>query len=104
MGWDTPDVYYQPEKFGLSIVAEDDQGGSYEFDKFVVWADVNRNYYWATDSGCSCPSPFEDYTSVSDLTAASAADILKAYNSWYDNRYSKYEPDYSDMLAKLMYL
>jgi hypothetical protein len=104
MGWGTPDTYYQPEKFGLSIVAETDQSGSYEFDMFVVWQDVNGNYYWATDSGCSCPSPFENHTSVAHLTADSASDIMREYSNWYDERYFKYESSHSEMLAKLMAL
>ncbi|WP_367137995.1 hypothetical protein [Saccharothrix sp. HUAS TT1] len=68
MGWYDPDPYNQPEKFGLTSVAEvhwDDD--SYQFDFMVVWYDAEGKLYWATDSGCSCPSPFEDYRSLESL-------------------------------------
>jgi len=67
MGWGDPDVYYQPEHFGLEIVFSEDHGGSYEFDMVVVWSDKDGNYYVGEDSGCSCPSPFEMYTSTDSL-------------------------------------
>lgn len=69
MSW--PDnVYDQPEKYGLIILAEiGDEAASYDFDDVVVWReDATGKLYWANDSGCSCPSPFENYGSVEDLT------------------------------------
>ena len=105
MGWNKPDVYYQPEKFGLTIVAEDDQDDSYGFDKFVVWKDVNSNLYWSTDSGCSCPSPFEAHGAVADLDyAKTAQDVLREYQAWYAEKYTKDENLYADMVATLMQL
>ena len=63
------DVYYNPEDHGLEIVGEisfDDD--SYQFEMGVVWWHPERRaFFYATDSGCSCPSPFEDYLSVDDL-------------------------------------
>lgn len=68
MGYDTADVYYQPDKFGLVPVAEIDYSdGSYQFDLRVVWRHDDGTLYTARDSGCSCPSPFEDYTSLEHL-------------------------------------
>ena len=62
--------YYSPEKCGLEILAEaEDRNMSYEFDKLVVWIDLESgNLYAARDSGCSCPSPFEGYTELGDMT------------------------------------
>lgn len=72
MGWGSPDVYYQPEAFGLTKVAEVNwYYESYEFDLTVVWKDKEGNFYWARDSGCSCPSPFEEYTSLDKLEKGS---------------------------------
>ncbi len=34
----------------------------------VVWKDDKGNHYLATDSGCSCPSPFENYHDIESLT------------------------------------
>lgn len=61
-------VYYDPEKLGLEIVDELDYGASYEFDKLVVWRrKSDGELRWGTDSGCSCPTPFEDIDGFEDL-------------------------------------
>lgn len=68
MPWGTPDVYYSPEDFALEQIAQlDYSSGSYEFDFRVVWKHESGALYTARDSGCSCPSPFEDYTSLEQL-------------------------------------
>lgn len=67
MGWGSKDVYYDASEFGLEKVLEiNEKDLAYEFDMFVVWK-KDDVYYWASDSGCSCPSPFENYTSVEML-------------------------------------
>lgn len=55
------DPYYSPEKFGLRTIGEVQWGPScYDFDLTAVWQDVTTGaLYYADDSGCSCPSPFE---------------------------------------------
>lgn len=68
MGWNDPDVYYQPERFGLTVVAEIDySSGIYEFDFRVVWRHSSGLVLTARDAGCSCPSPFETYTSLEEV-------------------------------------
>ena len=64
------DVYSNPGKHGLEIIAEiNDEDASYSFNDIVVWKHVASGaFYYAQDSGCSCPSPFEEYQSVTDLT------------------------------------
>jgi hypothetical protein len=53
-------VYYDPDKFGLKVLGDIDwSSGLYEFDQTVVWQDEQGQMYYADDSGCSCPSPFE---------------------------------------------
>ena len=65
--WDN--VYSNPENCGLEIVAEVEREASYDFDMVVVFRHEETGaLYWAADSGCSCPAPFEDYTSVDSLT------------------------------------
>lgn len=67
MGYYAPDVYHQPEKFGLEPIGEIEwTEPDYSFDFTVVWK-KDSDYYFASDSGCSCPSPFEYYTSIEDL-------------------------------------
>lgn len=44
---------------------------------------------WATDSGCSCPSPFED-TRVADLKESTVATFVDTAMRWIDeNEYSR---------------
>lgn len=54
-------IYDDPEKFGLAIVGEVEfSSGAYEFDTSVVWRDADTgDLFYADDSGCSCPIPFE---------------------------------------------
>ena len=61
-------AYYYPENLGLKVVAEVEYSDrNYVFDTRVVWKDDQGNFYTARDSGCSCPTPFEDYTSKDSL-------------------------------------
>lgn len=53
--------YYSPEKCGLSLLYSIDTAGSYEFDMIAIWEKLDDNtIWWDTDSGCSCPVPFEN--------------------------------------------
>lgn len=92
MGWNSDDVYYQPESFGLEIVAEVEWSPPcYDFDLTVVWVDKGGNYYWASDAGCSCPSPFESYNSLEDLNTGTKWEAINALtqllkeSSWKQN-------------------
>lgn len=68
MGWDTPDVYNQPEQFGLTIVAEfQERDEPYSFDIVVGFKHEDGRFFMAQDSGCSCPIPFERHTSLDAL-------------------------------------
>jgi hypothetical protein len=60
--------YYEPEKFGLTMVAEHDlTEPCWSFDLLVAWRD-STGIYLGTDSGCSCPTPFENYAGKGDMT------------------------------------
>jgi hypothetical protein len=77
VSYDDPDVYYSPDKFNLEQVAQIDYSdGSYQFDYRVVWRHKDTGkLYTARDSGCSCPSPFEDYVKIEDLEEFSLSKI-----------------------------
>ena len=76
MGYNSPDVYSQPEKFGLKLVAEIDYSDKdYQFDTRAVWLHESGKLYTARDSGCSCPSPFEDYTSLEKLDIVNIVEL-----------------------------
>lgn len=92
MSYDT-NPYYNPEATGLVKVAEVElDEPCYSFDTVAVWADAH-GMYLATDSGCSCPTPFENYNGKQDMTGPLTIDqtleeasALKAahYNPAYD--------------------
>lgn len=68
-------IFYDPAKFGLETVGTVDySSGSYEFEYLAVWKDASGQLYYAEDSGCSCPSPFEGM-GVTDLTKATRHEI-----------------------------
>ena len=80
MSWDD-NPYSNPENFGLTPVKDVDLAGSYEFDIFAVWTD-GKTLYWAKDSGCSCPMPFEDFNGIGDLCVGSVEECLRAIDNW----------------------
>lgn len=71
-------IYYDPEKFGLKIFEHiEDDHASYSFDDFVIWERLeDGKLFYGTDSGCSCPSPFEDQ-GLSDLTPVTTLEQLE---------------------------
>lgn len=79
------DPYNTPNKFGLIPVAEVELSEpDYSFDIAMVWYHFERDtFYVAHDSGCSCPSPFERYTELDELTGPltrhEVADWLKSF-------------------------
>jgi hypothetical protein len=105
MGFYTPDVYYQPEKFDLTPVAElEFSDGFYQFDLRVVWSHPELGLLTARDSGCSCPSPFEEYTDLSHLSqvdyAALETEITEHRASDYSGAYPT-EEDADRFLSKV---
>lgn len=89
-------VYYNTENCGLEIFAEISADLSYEFDILLVLKDKQTGkLYFAQDSGCSCPTPFEDYyykmdgeTNLEVLNKQTLEDFKNAVKNW--NTYSGY--------------
>lgn len=55
-------VYYSPEKYGLTIVGEVSWAQRHHgFDFTLVLMDEKGKFWWGRDSGCSCPAPFENH-------------------------------------------
>ena len=93
------DLYYDPEKFGLTTLGEVEwYEPCYDFDTTAVWISADKTLYWASDSGCSCPSPFESFTSLSDATTGTfhdlAAELQKKSNDYA-------APQIVDLLARV---
>lgn len=70
---DMSNVYSQPEKFGLRQIAFIEEELGYEFNMLVAWIDESGRIYWASDAGCSCPEPFENFQDIGDLHMLSDA-------------------------------
>ena len=61
--------YYSPEKCGLEIIDELAKEQNYDFAMIIVWKDqLTGKLFWDSDSGDSCPTPFEEVRNLSDLT------------------------------------
>lgn len=68
--------YSTPDKYGLTTVGQVEWSEPcYDFDLTVVWWTEDGRLYWADDSGCSCPSPFEDFTKLDELTTGTVFDL-----------------------------
>jgi len=65
--------YYEPEKCGLELIGSYDKDNErYSFNILAVWKDIETGkYYKGEDSGCSCPTPFEEFDSLADMTEIS---------------------------------
>ena len=84
--WDA-NVSYNPEKCGLELLATlSEPNLSYEFNDCHLWRDIESGrLFFASDSGCSCPTPFEGYRTLSSLTYIPDALVLAAeVKAWLD--------------------
>lgn len=80
-----PNIDANPEAFGLTVVGTAYEDGlCYEFDLFIVWRDASGGLRWASDSGCSCPTPFEDIT-LDDTAQGTVAEAHAALREWAGN-------------------
>lgn len=66
--------YYRPSLWGLESVGEIELWPPcWSFDTLAVLKG-DEGYYIGTDSGCSCPTPFEWYHSMADFTGPLTAE------------------------------
>ena len=82
---------YSPESWGLRIVGQIELSEpNYSFNTLIIWKRVDGKVFYGQDSGCSCPSPFENFHHFSDMSEVtkeslnSLRDILR--NSEYAMR------------------
>lgn len=73
-------IYSSPEKFGLEIVASLDLGGGYDYDIYLVLKKDGK-LYSASDSGCSCYSPF-DGVGLDDLEELTWVQFNADMDNW----------------------
>lgn len=93
-------IYYSPDDLGLvSIGSLSIRIIDWEFHLFGVWySPVTKYYYTGTDSGCSCPTPFESFGALTDFdrheTAHSVVTAIRALGET--------DEDPSDLIARVM--
>ena len=68
--WGSCSVYNNPAKFGFRIVESSwEPDACYRFNAVILFEDLDTGLKWfASDSGCSCPRPFENVRGTSDMT------------------------------------
>lgn len=94
-GWGEANVYDEPQNCGLKIVAQAQAEMGYEFDMIVCFADIKTGSLWlAHDSGCSCPTPFEDTHSFFDFTPLRMEHTIDRFVDQYtkNDKYAPYKP------------
>lgn len=74
-----------PSKWGFSFVTSGSlESEPWQYYDFAVLKNA-EGYWLTTDSGCSCPSPFESHMSVDDLTGPlTAAQVHEEVRSLWD--------------------
>ena len=86
-----PNVYYNPEKFDLEIVAcLDEDNLSYEYNTFIVLCHrPSGRLFYADDQGCSCPTPFENYhfkgpddTNLTEINPDNFDPFVTEFENW----------------------
>jgi len=109
MGYYDPDLYSQPEAFGLELVGSIDlDNESYQFNILAVLHEPPTDkFYIIQDSGCSCPSPFENHTGREALGEPLTAHetvkrVLDAVAEASEYRYSYGPDDPSDLIAAIL--
>ena len=88
--------YYKPEHFGLELTSVDQHNMSYEYNTLCFWATKDGRVFTAQDSGCSCPTPFENYEGktqkdvLQKLEQVGSVDQAeRTFDAWNDGIYSK---------------
>ena len=85
--------YYYPDRHGLRRVAQYELSEpSWSFDTLACWVTPSGDFYLGTDSGCSCPIPFENYRGIHDMTGPLTRE--QALEESKNIRKSSYEPNY----------
>jgi hypothetical protein len=79
-------VYDAPEQFGLAVVGEvHDPDACYSVNDFVAWRHEDGRPFWASDSGCSCPVPFEAFGDLASLSTGTADELIADLLAWVES-------------------
>jgi hypothetical protein len=90
-----PNIYYNPEKYDLTLLCDiDDPEASYSFDLVALWQHKDGRLFYSSDSGCSCPVPFERCESIDDLyelTVENWYEFVEYVNDWFRGNHNEYD-------------
>ena len=102
MSYFDENIYYHPEKHELEEIGQlDDPEASYSFAICAFWKKGKRQVYAAFDSGCSCPSPFEDVT-FDMLERISTVEQARRFIEGCESRWMTYPvAEKRDLLKKI---
>jgi len=76
----TTSPYYDAPENLDHIITLNDPNAYYDFQDVIVVKDTNDNkIYAASDSGCSCPSPFESHSFPTDFTEIRSSEDLESF-------------------------
>ena len=96
--------YYSPEKCGLEIIDELAKEPDYDFEMVIVWKDQQTGkLFWDSDSGCSCPTPFEDVRNLSDLAELNEENFFN-FKQACENIYSVDKQELDKFLSRFKQL
>lgn len=89
-------IYYEMDKLGIEVLEFNEPDMGYEFNTLLFIRSPDGRVFVASDSGCSCPTPFEDYEgeTLNDILpllerVGSVEHGLASFDSWnrgYDDK------------------
>lgn len=89
-------------KFGLNEVDSIELSHEdWSFNILGVWKN-DQGYYLGTDSGCSCPTPFENYGSIDDFTGPlTASQAIEEATSIFEDARGRYKNELEDLISQI---
>lgn len=75
------DLYFRPERFGLSVVGEIHAQEGEGYHIFMVWKDTEARFLWANDYRGAF-GPFEDCSPEHGIDRGDVVDARKALSDW----------------------
>lgn len=105
MSW-TDNPVRDPQKYGFDelLGTIELSGEAWSFNLLAVLRN-EKGYYLGTDSGCSCPSPFENHTDIDftgPLTAYQAREEIESLVRLAKESTYFHPEDPSDLLAQIV--
>ena len=87
-------MYNDIDSLGLTFIAEAELNyPDYSFDLVGAWKNADGGIFLGTDSGCSCPTPWENHGVADDFTGPLTKDqaVEEATSIWRSS--GEYEPE-----------